>query len=602
MTEIEAILASLRIAGHRLEVSGDGVILHPADGNRPPPEVIADLRRHKAELRHALTTVYIDFETHSALDLELVSTRTYAEHESTMILCLCYAIGDGPVEVLTDPYGDDDDDDEGGMPDDLFEAIDAGYRVVAHHYQFEHAIWHGQLTGAGWPEIPLEQWDCTAFRARLARLPAELGECAKALELPHQKDRAGERLARKIAKHNLVRTMTKDEWEHLYDYCATDVEVLRALDRRLPQMPDEWRPIFTLDFAMNEAGMPVDLETVNKLIVVRDAENLRLAREFHTLTNGELASSKQVTRFKDKLNGLGVDLPNLQRETLEGWVEGNPRRNDLAARLIHNRLESSHSSDAKLDRIVATARDTGRVRDGFVLHGAHTGRWSGHGVQLQNLPKGVLDDPAATLTTLAERAQKITAGDLDPMADPQWPVPIKEAISGCLRGLFKAPEGWTFVSADLGQIESRVLCWLAGQDDKLETYRRGEDVYRTEANGLDSDNRDLGKLMVLACGYGASSNVVHTRAPGFGVTLTNEESQEFTARWRENNAAIVAFWHDLFRHLCHAVELPADQPPIEFRCFNTWRTAEALFVQLPSGRLLKYHRPQLEMSDVARWR
>jgi DNA polymerase len=457
--------------------------------------------------------VYVDFETHSDLDLELVGTRAYVEHASTRILLLAYAIGDEPVQVWRPS---DDSDTE--LLTDLYRAIVAGYRVVAHNFQFDRAVWDELMLLYGAPDIPLERWDCTAFRARLARLPASLGECALALGLEVQKDTAGRRFMRSLTRRDLeANPPTDEQWKHLTNYVRQDVEVLRALDRQLPSMPDEWRPIFELDAELNARGKPVDLETVKKSITVRDGENRRFTGEFRELTNGEPASPKQVSKFRAKLKDLGVDLPNLKRETLETWISNNPHRHDLAAELIRIRLGSSHSSDAKLDRILATAAGTGRVRDGFVLHGAHTGRWAGNGVQLQNLPRGTVNDPESMLKALLERADGITAGIIDPMRDPGWAVSIKEAIASCLRGCFKAPEGWVFVACDFGQIESRVLCWLAGQDDKLELYRHGEDIYTAEAAGLGSDNRDLGKLLVLAAGYGASGNVMHSRAPGFGL-------------------------------------------------------------------------------------
>ncbi|MFL5279986.1 MAG: DNA polymerase [Rhodopila sp.] len=352
-----------------------------------------------------------------------------------------------------------------------------------------------------------------------------------------------------------------------------------------------------LDFALNARGMPVDLDAVRKLLKVRDAENRRLAHEFATLAGGDLRSPRQVAKFREKLSGLGAELADLQRETLEAWIAADPQRQDLAARLIRNRLESAHSSDAKIDRIIANAGATGRVRDSFVLHGAHTGRWAGRGVQLQNLPKNKVEGPEAVLQALLERADGIAAGTVDPMIDPGWAVSIKQAIAGCLRALFTAPDGWVFVSADFGQIESRVLCWTAGQDDVLDEYRRGEDVYQKTAGRLESDSRDLGKLLVLSAGYGASGNVVYTRAPGFGVALTLDEAYGFTARWRDANPAIVGFWYELFRALCFVVEQPAGQDPIECRCLRLWRDPEMLFVQLPSGRTLKYRDPQLAMSE-----
>jgi DNA polymerase len=279
--------------------------------------------------------------------------------------------------------------------------------------------------------------------------------------------------------------------------------------------------------------MPVDLDAVRKLVVARDHENLRLGAEFKILTGGELASPKQVEKLRAKLATLGVDLADLQRETLE----------------------------------------------------------------LQNLPKSKLADPGAMLGQLLDRADGIVAGTIDPMGDPSWPVSIKEAIASCLRGVFKAPEDWRFVAADLGQIESRVLCWIAGQDDKLEAYRDGRDVYTLEADALGSFSRDLGKLFVLSAGFGASSRVMFSRAPGFDVVLTEEEAAELTERWRANNAAIVEFWYALFRQLCFVVEMPAEQEPVAFRGLHIWRDPEMLYVQLPSGRCLKYRDPQLEVGN-----
>jgi DNA polymerase bacteriophage-type len=597
MTDLAALLAEVKAAGHRLEITDDdGVILHPAPDSRPDPALIARLRRHKADLRRVLTTLYVDFETHSLLDLELVGARTYAEHPSTQVLMLPWAIGDGPVQLWI-PF-------DGEMPEALFAAAtDPDVRVVAHNYQFDLSVWRAVMVERfGWPDVPLARWDCTSFRARLARLPGGLDEAAKALNLPFRKNPAGKKLIKLIARSaDPYTVLTPDQWGQFEGYARQDIEVMRAIDRAVPATPDEWRPLIELDFALNAAGMPADREAVAKLIVVRDAENKRLAAAFRQLAGeGGLTSPKQVAKFRARLTELGVDLPNLKRQTIEDWVEANPLRRDLAAQMIRNRLESSHSSDAKLDRIAATAAETGRVRDTFVMHGAHTGRWSGSGSQLQNLPRGTVTDPEAMLEALMERADGLAAGTVDPTVDPGWAVSIKEAIASCIRGVFKTPEGWVFVSADFGQIEHRVLCWLAGQDDKLDLYRRGEDVYIAEAAGLGSDSRDLGKLFTLSAGYGGSGNVMFTKAPAFGVVLSPEEADEKTARWRENNPSIVEFWYELvYRHQV-VTEAPPDLVPITFRCFNVWRDAEMLFVQLPSGRVLKYRDPRLELDDYGR--
>jgi DNA polymerase bacteriophage-type len=533
--------------------------------------------------------LYLDFETNSAADLEDLGSRAYGEHPSTRVLCLGYALSDDPVQLWWPGEP---------IPDDLRRAIANGCQVIAHNYQFDRTVWHQHMVPLGWPAIPVERWSCTSFRARLARLPASLEHLAAELDqaMP-QKDAAGRRFMLAIAKRDLeAKPLTDDERTRLGSYCFQDIVVLREVDRRLPEIPDAWRPVFEMDHALNARGMPIDIAAVRKLIIVRDAENVRLADEFKRLVgDGDLTSPRQVSRLLAKLRGLGVDLPDLQRETLEEWVEVNPQRHDLAGLLIRNRLDSAHAADSKLDRMITAADGTGRVRDSFLLHGAHTARWAGRGVQLQNLKRPV-EGAETLLQHLIDRADGIVAGTVDPMRAPDWPMSVKESIANCLRGLCKAPEKWTIVSVDLGQIESRVLCWIAGQDDKLTAYRENRDVYTLEARDLGSDSRDLGKLFVLSAGYGASGKVMFTKAPGFGVTLTEPEAYELTERWRANNPKIVDFWYETMRTLMFVVEMPCDQPPIEYRGLNIWRDISILYVQLPSGRVLKYRDPQLTVT------
>jgi DNA polymerase len=482
-------------------------------------------------------------------------------------------------------------------PDDLLTALAGNCRVIAHNFGFDNEIWHRLLvSGSGWPDIPLARWSCTAFRARLARLPSSLELAAAALRLPWQKDAAGKRLLRSLLKRDLnADPLTAEEQERLAAYCAVDVETLRALDRALPEIPDEWRELFELDHLINTRGLPIDLASVEKLITVRDHENRRLTSRFRAISGEGLTKPTQVVRLQRRLSELGVEVPDLQRETLDTWLAANSNRRDLAAELIRLRREYAHAADTKLDRMIAGGQGSGRIRDGYVLHGAHTGRWASVGVQLQNLPKNPPANAESVLHALCGYADQLAAGRTD--LTPALPVSIKEAIATCLRGLFLAPDGWRFVAVDFSQIEARVLCWVAGQDDTLDAYRRGEDVYIKTGEQLGSNSRNLGKLFTLSAGFGASGRVMYDRAPGYGVTLTVDEAYEKTDRWRAANAKIVAFWHDLFRHLCLCVQLPADQPPILFNRFRIWRTQETLFVQLPSGRCLKYHRPELGMSE-----
>jgi len=77
--------------------------------------------------------------------------------------------------------------------------------------------------------------------------------------------------------------------------------------------------------------------------------------------------------------------------------------------------------------------------------------------------------------------------------------PLKKTIA--------APEGYWIVDCDSSQIEARTLAWLAGQDDLVEAFERGEDVYRImaakiygkEPADITKDERFAGKTVILGC-------------------------------------------------------------------------------------------------------
>lgn len=79
-----------------------------------------------------------------------------------------------------------------------------------------------------------------------------------------------------------------------------------------------------------------------------------------------------------------------------------------------------------------------------------------------------------------------------------------------LRESIEAPPGHVIVVRDLSAIEARVNAWVSGQQDMVETFRRGEDIYCQMASSIvgrtvtkeDKGLRFMGKAVVLGCGYG----------------------------------------------------------------------------------------------------
>ena len=100
-------------------------------------------------------------------------------------------------------------------------------------------------------------------------LPRSLDEAARALGLPAQKDMPGHRLMLQMARPRLIEPDGSIVWWDVPDkvarliaYCRQDVEVERALHRRLRPLSDAEREVFLLDARINERGVAVDLELV----------------------------------------------------------------------------------------------------------------------------------------------------------------------------------------------------------------------------------------------------------------------------------------------------------------------------------------------------
>ena len=238
----------------RFEIEDGELFIDTAEELKP--ETLSYFRRHKSLLLEYLSRaprVYLDFEAASRLDLKLAGSSAYAEHPSTRVLLLCYAIGDGLVQTWRPGNP---------MPEDLRQAIEAGATCVAHNVSFDLAIWQSHQVPLGWPELPWRRWSDTASRARHARLPAALKGAGEVLQLAQQKDQKGKLLMLRLAKQAYVGGIepTPEELDRLEPYCARDVEVMREIDRhpQVPELTGEAPSIAEMNQAMNRRGMPVD--------------------------------------------------------------------------------------------------------------------------------------------------------------------------------------------------------------------------------------------------------------------------------------------------------------------------------------------------------
>lgn len=127
-----------------------------------------------------------------------------------------------------------------------------------------------------------------------------------------------------------------------------------------------------------------------------------------------------------------------------------------------------------------------------------------------------------------------------------------------LRMAIYAPRDMVCVVGDSSNIESRVLDWLAGQDDVVESYRLydaglGPDIYCVMAQKIygklitkkDNPNeRQMGKTTKLGLGYGmGAEKFIFAAKAQAKVVLTPEEAQRIVTIYRQTHSEVVRFWN-----------------------------------------------------------
>jgi DNA polymerase len=218
------------------------------------------------------------------------------------------------------------------------------------------------------------------------------------------------------------------------------------------------------------------------------------------------------------------------------------------------------------------------VRGMLQYYGAiRTGRWAGRLIQLQNLPKGTIKN-IDLFVRLIERG--LGLDDLAPFAGGL------DIVSSALRSCITARAGHSLFVADFAQIEARVLAWLAGQDDMLDVFRCGIDPYIFAAGQQGSTNRNFGKVLVLALGFGMGWEKFMRVALGYGIVLTEAEAVAAVRIWRKANHNIVYFWRACDRAIAAAARAPGIPVRVGALIFKLWQGH--LVVRLPSGRCLIY--------------
>ena len=178
---------------------------------------------------------------------------------------------------------------------------------------------------------------------------------------------------------------------------------------------------------------------------------------------------------------------------------------------------------------------------------------------------------------------------------------VMAALANGLRGAIVAGPGKTLFVADYAAIEARVVMWLAGEDDALEEFRSGADIYLSMASDIygypcnkkDHPNeRQVGKTAILGLGFqmGASKFQATCLAMA-GVTIDDAMAQTVVDTYRERFARVKALWYDQEAAAIRAVNT---RKPVHCG-YVTWiLDGRFLYCELPSGRRIAYPDPQIK--------
>jgi DNA polymerase len=141
-------------------------------------------------------------------------------------------------------------------------------------------------------------------------------------------------------------------------------------------------------------------------------------------------------------------------------------------------------------------------------------------------------------------------------------------------------------------------------EDKLKIFESGLDVYKTNASAtfnvaydaVDKDQRQVGKVQELACGFGGGIGAFAAMGRVYGLQMPEDEARKMVNAWRRANPWSVQFWNDLEEAYTRALRNKNE-------IFTAGRISylfdgQHLWYSLPSGRVLCYPYARFEDDNI----
>ena len=547
--------------------------------------------------------LWLDFETRSRCDLKAKGVYNYAMDASTDVLCMSYAFDDEDV-VTWRP----------GEPFPVRVAQHKG-QIRAHNAAFERLIfWY--VLGIN---FTLEQFYCTAAQARANCAPGALEDVGRFASANMRKDHRGAQLIRLLSIPQADGTFRQDDalMAEMVAYCEGDVKAMRAVSKAMRDLSADELGDYHINEQINDKGVLVDTALCKAAIRYASAELIEIEDIVAEITQGEITSvrspkmrewvlarvgdeaKKLMTIYKDGEKKFSID--KTVRANLLVLADENPDEVPAdVAEVVQCADDLWASSVAKFSRLEALAdEEDHRVRGAFVFAGGSaTGRASSYGAQVHNFTRKTVKD-ANDVRQAMVRGHAIV---------PTYGKRVTDVLKGMLRPALIPAPGNVFIVADWSSIEARMNPWLsnaASSDEKLDLFRQGEDVYKHNASktfhvsvsDIDADQRQIGKVQELACGYGGGIGAFAAMGRIYGVHLPESDARRMVDAWRRANPWAPTYWQALEAAYTRAMRNKGHE-------FQAGRVAylydgQHLWYCLPSGRILCYPYAKLESDGVS---
>ena len=458
--------------------------------------------------------VTIDFETYYDREYSLskMTTEAYIRDDRFETIGVGVKVNDHP----TDWYSGND-------VGKFLKSLDYSNKgILAHNCVFDGAILSWRYG------IKPKFWFDTLSMARPFH-NATVGGSLKALVNHYGIGKKGDEVIQALGKRRS--DFTSEELDRYANYCVNDVDLtyqlFKILLKKFPaselHVIDQTMRMYTepkVELDVDVLSSHLEQVKANKQKLIDDLSLKGLSQE----KVKKALMSNQI--FAKLLKTVGVEPPmktslRTGKETYAFAKTDKEFTNLLehpdvrVQNLVAARLGTKSTIEETRTENLIKVSERGRLPIMLNYYGAHTGRFSGGDkLNLQNLPR-----------------------------------------AGAIRKSITAPLGESLIACDLSQIEARLVAYVSEQEDLLQAFREGRDVYSEFASEVygkkvtkaDKVERFVGKTCILGLGYGMGHvkfrNTLALGMGGISVNIDENEAQRIVNLYRQKNHKIASFWN-----------------------------------------------------------